>query len=158
MSLHARVVGSALTEFGLGAASAWDQVNPVGVGKQSRKVIGAVPLPLRRKLEKGELLDPDLFEVRGPLKTIDETDQIPVRPGEHPIYDLIQLLHGELVKDAKTGFRIQLVRGTPNSAVVGALKATGWKQKRRHWWTHHRSTYTLHVRLDMLALIKKKLT
>ena len=62
MTLHARVVESALTEFGLGAASAWDQVNPVGVSKQTRKVIGVVPMPLNRKLQPGELLDPDLFE------------------------------------------------------------------------------------------------
>ena len=56
MSLLDRVVGEAI-----GAAGSWDQTNPVGVSKQSRKVVGNFPLPLRRRREKGEKIHPDLF-------------------------------------------------------------------------------------------------
>jgi len=61
VSLFDRVLGEEI-----GAAGSWDQTNPVGVSKQSRKVIGNFPLPLNRRRKKGERLDPNLYTEQQP--------------------------------------------------------------------------------------------
>ena len=111
MSLHARVVESALTESGLGAAAAWDQVNPVGVSKQTRKVIGVVTMPLNRTKRPGELIDPDLFEsslyariTEGLRFKQAKKAQVPLEPEERKLcMDRKAVWNFHLSRDKKTG-------------------------------------------------------
>lgn len=44
------------------AAAGFDRTEPVFVGKQSRKQLGWIPMPLLRSAKRGEVINPDRFE------------------------------------------------------------------------------------------------
>lgn len=82
------------------AAAGFDRTEPVLVGKQSRKQLGRVTMPLRRSLKHGERVDPDQFEEGAPAPEWDERISISVS-GDYEPSGLRKML--EHIRDTASG-------------------------------------------------------